>query len=179
MDHFVEEVIMSHEEIVEAAKRIGAEITEIYNGKTPIIVGLLKGCMPFMAELIKHIKCDMEIDFMDVSSYHGTESTGIIKINKDIEVDIRNRYVVLVEDIVDTGFTLQEVMGLLKSRGAISIEIVTLLNKPAGRTVKCLEPKWVGLEIDPKFVIGFGLDYNELYRNLDYVGVLKRSVYEK
>lgn len=179
MDHFIEEVIMSNEKIVEVSKKIGTEITEIYNGKRPILIGLLKGCMPFMAELIKHIKCDMEIDFMDVSSYHGTESTGIIKINKDIEASIEGRDVILVEDIVDTGFTVQEVIGLLKSRGANSIEIATLLNKPAGRTVKCLEPKWVGLEIDPKFVVGFGLDYNELYRNLDYVGVLKRSVYEK
>ena len=84
MDHFIEEIVMSHEEIVKETKRIGEEITEIYNGKVPVLIGLLKGCMPFMAELIKHIKCDMEIEFMDVSSYHGTESTGIIKINKHV-----------------------------------------------------------------------------------------------
>ena len=179
MDKFIEEVILSNEEITAICKKIGKEITEEYKERRPILVGLLKGCVPFMAELMKNIKCEVEIDFMDVSSYKGVLSTGAITIIKDLEVSIKGRDVILVEDIVDSGLTIQEVINLLKKRGAASIEVATLLNKPAGRTVKCQEPRWVGSETDPKFVVGFGLDYDERFRNLDYIGVLKRSVYEK
>ena len=179
MDSFIEKVIMSHEEIVAACEKIGADISEKYVGKKPVLVGLLKGCIPFMAELIKHIKIDMEMDFMDVSSYRGVTSTGAVTIIKDLETSIKDRDIILVEDIVDSGLTIQEVINLLAKRGARSIEIATLLDKPKGRTVKCQEPKWVGTVIEPAFVVGFGLDYDELYRNLDYVGVLKRNVYEK
>ncbi len=179
MDSFIERVILSHQEIVEASKKIGSDITTNYQNKKPLVVGLLKGCVPFFAELIKHIKCDMEIDFMDVSSYSGTLSTGNVVIKKDMEMSIKGRDVILVEDIVDSGLTIQQVINLLKERGAKSIEIATLLDKPKGRTVNCQKPRWVGAEIEPAFVVGFGLDYDELYRNLDYVGVLKKSVYEK
>lgn len=179
MDSFIEKVILSHDEIVNICEKIGADITEKYEGKKPVLVGLLKGCIPFFAELIKHIKCDMEMDFMDVSSYRGTTSTGAVTIHKDLEVSIKDRDVILVEDIVDSGLTIQEVINLLDKRGANSIEVATLLDKPKGRTVKCQQAKWVGAELEPEFVVGFGLDYNELYRNLDYVGVLKRAVYEK
>lgn len=179
MDSFIEEVVLSREEIVNICKRIGEEITNEYKDKKPVLIGLLKGCVPFLAELMKNIKCDLEIDFMDVSSYRGTMSTGAITIIKDLEVSIKGRHVILVEDIVDSGLTIQEVINMLNKRGALSIEVATLLNKPKGRTVKCQEPRWVGYQTDPKFVVGFGLDYDELYRNLDYVGVLKRSVYEK
>ena len=179
MDSFIEKVLLCHEEIVELCEKIGSEITEEYKDKQPVIIGLLKGSVPFLAELIKHIKCPLEIDFMDVSSYRGAMSTGAVTILKDIETSIKGRHVILVEDIVDTGLTIQEVINLLDKRGAASIELCTLLDKPGGRTVKCMQARWVGLTINPEFVVGFGLDYNELYRNLDYVGVLKRSVYEK
>lgn len=179
MDSFIEEVLVSNDDIKKICARIGAQITEEYAGKTPVFVGLLKGSVPFLAELIKSVKCDMEIDFMDVSSYVGTHSTGAITIHKDLSSDIAGRHVIIVEDIVDTGLTLQHVINLLKDRGALSIEIATLLDKPAGRKVDCQTPKYIGCVIEPKFVVGFGLDYNQLYRNLDYVGVLKRSVYEK
>lgn len=179
MDSFIEEIVLTNEEIKARCEEIGKEITEKYNGKVPVLIGLLKGAVPFMAELIKHIHCDMEIDFMDVTSYKGTHSTGVVTLLKDIEVDVENRNIILVEDIVDSGLTIQEVINLLKDRKAASIEIATLLDKPAGRTVKCQEPAYVGAVIEPKFVVGFGLDYNQLYRNLDYVGVLKKSVYEK
>ncbi len=179
MEDFIEEVIFSNEEIVKKCDEIGKLITEEYKDKKPVLIGLLKGCIPFFAELMKHIKCDMEIDFMDVSSYQGSHSTGAVTIHKDIKVDIRNRHVILVEDIVDSGLTIQEVINLLEDRGAKSIEIATLLDKPAGRVIECKEPKYICKTIEPKFVVGFGLDYNQLYRNLDYVGVLKRSVYEK
>ena len=128
---------------------------------------------------MKHLDMDLEIDFMDVSSYHGTTSTGKLIINKDLSRDITGRHILIVDDIVDTGITLQGVLELLKERGATSIEIVTLLDKPEGRKVEGIYPKYIGHTIPKKFVVGFGLDYDELYRNLPYIGVLKRSVYEK
>ena len=179
MENFIEEIVLSNDDIISVCECIGKEITKEYENKNPLVVGLLKGSVPFMAELIKHIKCDIEIDFMEVSSYVGTNSTGAVTILKDVRADIRGRDLILVEDIVDTGLTIQEVINFLNSRGARSIEIATLLDKPAGRTVKCQTPKYVGATIEPKFVVGFGLDYNQKYRNLPYVGVLKRWVYEK
>ena len=175
----IEKVLLSNEEIVAISKKIGAEITLEYADKKPIFIGLLKGCVPFMAELIKHVKCPMEMDFMDVSSYRGVMSTGAITIIKDLEVSIKGRHIIIVEDVIDSGLTIQEVINLLNKRGASSIEVATLLDKPESRKVKCQKPKWVGTTIGPEFVVGFGLDYDELYRNLDYVGVLKKSVYEK
>ncbi|HKM29857.1 MAG TPA: hypoxanthine phosphoribosyltransferase [Bacilli bacterium] len=179
MDQFVEEVLFTHKEIVARSKELGQKIANDYRDKRPILIGLLKGCVPFMAELIKHINCDLELDFMKASSYEGTCSVGTVTITKDMNTSVVGRHVLIVEDIVDSGLTLQQVTNLLKERRAASIEIVALLDKPSGRTVSCLEPKYIGFTIPPKFVIGFGLDYNELYRNLDYVGVLKKSVYEK
>lgn len=179
MENFIEEIVLSNEEIVKICAKLGAQITEDYEHKNPLLIGLLRGSVPFMAELMKHIKCDMEIDFMDVSSYAGVNSTGAVTILQDVRTDIRGRDLILVEDIVDTGLTIQEVINFLGSRGARSIEIATMLDKPAGRTVKCQTPKYIGATIEPKFVVGFGLDYNQKYRNLPYVGVLKRWVYEK
>lgn len=175
----IEEVLITHEMIVSKCEELGKKITEDYQGKTPLLIGLLKGAIPFMAELIKHIDCDMEMEFIDVSSYSGVESTGKIKILKDISTDVSNRHILLVDDIIDTGLTLSEVIKLLKSRNALTVETVTLVDKPEGRKISGFEPKYVGYNIPNKFVVGFGLDYNELYRNLPYIGVLKRSVYEK
>jgi len=179
MDSFVKEIILSHSEIVEVCNKLGKQITEDYKDKKPILVGLLKGSVPFLAELIKHIHCDLEIEFMQASSYAGTtKSSGSVVLLKDITVSVEGRHLILVEDIVDTGLTIKEVMNVLKNRGASSIEIVTLLDKPSGRTERIVKPKYIGQPIPNKFVIGFGLDYNELYRNLDYIGVLKESVYK-
>lgn len=179
MDSFIEEVILSNDDIKRICEDLGEKITNDYKNKTPILVGLLKGSVPFFAEIIKHIKCDIIIDFMDVSSYCGVISTGSITIRSDLKEDIKNKDVIIVEDIIDTGLTLQEVVNVLESRGAKSVEICALLDKPAGRTHECKQAKYLGKVIEPKFVVGFGLDYNELYRNLDYVGVLKKSVYMK
>lgn len=179
MDEKIERVVMSHEEIVKKCSELGKKITEDYNGKTPVLVGLLKGCMPFMAELIKHIDCDIEIDFLEVSSYNGTSSTGLVTITKDIKTNIKNRHVIVVEDIVDTGYTLKEVMDLFKYKGALSVEIAALLDKPSGRKTDLPTPKYVCETISPGFVVGFGLDYDQLYRNLDYIGILKKEVYSK
>lgn len=178
MDNFVQEVLLTHEEIVKICERLGKQIRADYSNRCLVLVGLLKGSIPFLAELIKHIPGDLEIDFIHASSYVGTSSSGAVMILKDMTTLVKGRDLLLVEDIVDTGLTLKEVTHLLKDRGANSIEIVTLLDKPTGRTVQGVNPKYVGKTIPNKFVIGFGLDYNELYRNLDYVGVLKESIYK-
>lgn len=177
MDSFVEEVLLSHKQIVEICKKLGKQLTEDYKDKNPIFIGLLKGSIPFLAELIKHVKCDIELDFMQVSSYKGVKSTGTVVMLKDIIASVEGRHVVLVEDIVDTGLTLNEVMNVLDDRGALSIETVTLLDKPENRVVE-MKPKYIGHTIPNKFVIGFGLDFDEKYRNLDYIGVLKESEYK-
>lgn len=179
MNKDIEEILLSHDQIVTRCQELGQIITKEYTNKTPILIGLLKGCIPFMAELMKYIDCPMEMDFFDVSSYDGTKSTGNIRILKDIDTEVLNRDVILIEDIIDTGLTLQKVTQLLAHRGANSIEIATLLDKKEGRTVFGINPKYVGFDIPNKFVVGFGLDYNEIYRNLPYIGVLKHTVYEK
>jgi hypoxanthine phosphoribosyltransferase len=179
MDHFIEEVLFTQEEIVELSKKLGKKISEDYDGKVPVLIGLLKGSIPFLAELMKHITIDMEIDFMHVSSYRGTTSSGAVVLKKDLSDSIKGRHVLLIEDIVDTGLTIKEVVHLLQDRNTLSVEIVTLLDKPEGRTVQGIQPKYVGAIIPKKFVVGFGLDFDGLYRNLNYIGVLKPSMYQK
>ena len=175
----IERVLVSENEIKEMCKRLGKQITEDYKDKNPLMVGLLKGCVPFMTELSKHIDCYLEVDYMGVSSYHGgTESVGNVKITKDLNVSLQGRDVIIAEDIVDTGNTLKEITAIFKARGAKSVEIATLLDKPSGRKVE-LEAKYVGTLVPGEFVVGFGLDYKEYYRNLPYVGVLKPEVYSK
>lgn len=175
----IERILVSESEIVEIAKRLGAEITRDYADKKPIIVGLLKGCMPFMSELMKHIDLYCEIELMGVASYHGgVASSGDVKITKDLDTPLVNRHVLIAEDIVDTANTIEVIRKLLLYRGAASVEVVTLLDKPAGRVVPFV-PKYIGVTIPKEFVVGFGLDYDELYRNLPYVGILKQSVYKK
>ncbi len=172
-------VLVSEEQIDEVCKRLGKQITQDYADKKPVIVGLLKGCMPFMASLIKEIDLYCEIELMGVSSYHGgITSSADVKITKDLEVSVSGRHILIAEDIVDTGKTLDVISKLLLHRGAASVEVVTLLDKPAGRIVP-LTPKYIGVTIPKEFVVGFGLDYDEYYRNLPYVGVLKPEVYKK
>lgn len=172
-------VLVSEQQIDEICKRLGKQITHDYADKKPIIVGLLKGCMPFMAQLIKEIDLYCEIELMGVSSYHGgITSSADVKITKDLEVTVSGRHVLIAEDIVDTGKTLDVISKLLFHRGAASVEVVTLLDKPEGRIVPFV-PKYVGVTIPKEFVVGFGLDYDEFYRNLPYVGVLKPEVYKK
>jgi len=175
----IEKILVSEEQIKEIAIRLGKEITRDYEGKNPIIIGLLKGCMPFMAELMKHIDLYCEIELMAVQSYHGgVASTGDVKITRDLDTPVKGRHVLIAEDIVDTARTMEVIRGLLMHRGALSVEVVTLLDKPEGR-VTPFTPKYIGTTIPKEFVVGFGLDYEEYYRNLPYVGVLKESVYKK
>ena len=179
MNKDIEKILVSEEEIDAIARRLGKELTEEYKDKFPIVIGLLKGCVPFMARLIKEIDCHIELEFMDVSSYHGgIESSGDIKIKKDLDVPVQDRHVILAEDIVDTGRTIKVIMDLLKYRGAKTVSVVTLLDKPAGRLVT-IDPEYIGTTIPKEFVVGYGLDYEEKYRNLPYVGVLKKEVYSK
>ena len=178
MNEDVKKVLISQDEITERCKELGRIVSEDYAGKNPIIIGLLKGSVPFMAELIKNITIDCELEFMAVSSYSGTESMGDVRINKDLDRSIKGCDVLVVEDIVDTGKTLQKVKDLLYSKGANSVKVISLLDKPDRRIVE-IEAEYVGFTIPNEFVIGFGLDFNQKYRNLPYVGVLKEELYEE
>lgn len=175
----VEKVLLSEEEIRNRSIELGKQITEDYtkSGTTPLVVALLRGSVPFLSEIIKHIDLNIEYDFMDVSSYDGTESIGDIKVVKDLDTSIKDMSVLLVEDIVDTGRTLKEVKRLLMNKGASDVKIVSLLDKPERRVVE-IEADYVGFEVPNEFVVGYGLDYNQKYRNLPYIGVLKKEVYE-
>lgn len=178
MNKDVARILVSEEEIIRRSKELGKQITEDYkNKKAPILIALLKGSVPFLAELIKHIELDIEYDFMDVSSYEGTESIGDIRIIKDLDRSIRGEHVLLVEDIVDTGRTLKTVTKLMKDKGAVDVKVVSLLDKPDRRVVE-IEAEYVGFTIPNEFVIGFGLDFDQKYRNLPYVGVLKEECYK-
>ena len=169
----LERILFSEEQLAERIAQLGRQISADYRGKTPLFVGILRGCVLFFADLIKQISVDCTVDFMCLSSYTGTESTGQVRTMLDLRESIKGRHVVIVEDIVDTGLTLDYLMNHLKLRGAASIEICCLLDKPANRKVE-MNPKYVGFQIENEFVIGYGLDYNELYRNLPYIGVFKK-----
>lgn len=179
MDKDIKKILVSHDEIVEISKEMGRQITNDYKGKKPLIVGLLNGCLPFMAELIKHIDLYCEYEVMSVQSYYGgRESHGHVKITKDLDTSVKGRDIIIAEDIVDTGRTINVVMNMLKDRGAKSVEVATLLDKPEGR-LESFVPKYIGVSIPKVFVVGFGLDYEGFYRNTPYVGILKESVYNK
>ncbi|HEO8611233.1 TPA: hypoxanthine phosphoribosyltransferase [Streptococcus suis] len=179
LDKDIKKILVSEEEIVAKCKELGQILATDYADKNPILVGILKGSIPFMAELMKHIDAHVETDYMVVSSYHGgTESCGTVKIIKDLDNSVAGRHIIFVEDIIDTGRTLKELKELFALRQAASIEIATLLDKPEGRVVE-IEPDYTCFTIPNEFVVGFGLDYDENYRNLPYVGVLKEEVYTK
>ncbi len=174
----VERVLISQDKLENIVKSLAKQIEKDYNGRDFIMVGLLKGSIVFMAELMTKVNLDFRIDFMVASSYGGgTESSGKVKIIKDMEVDPRGRDILIVEDIVDSGNTLNFVINHLVSRGAKTVQVCTLCDKPSRRKVP-LVPDYCGAEIPDEFIVGYGLDYDEKYRNLPYIGVLKRSVYE-
>ena len=175
----LEKILLNEDEIVARCKELGQQITQEYknNEQPPLLVALLKGSVPFLAELIKHIDLDIQFDFMDVSSYEGTESIGDIKIIKDLDCSVKNLDILLVEDIVDTGRTLKTVKAMLTNKGAKTVRVVTLLDKPDRRVVD-IEADYTGFEIPNEFVVGFGLDFNQKYRNFPFVGVLKEECYK-
>lgn len=170
----LERVLFSQEQLAARVAELGRQISADYRGKTPLFVGILRGCILFYSDLMKQISVDCNMDFMCLSSYSGTSSTGQVRTMLDLRESIKGRHVVVVEDIVDTGLTLEYLMANLQSRGAASLEICCLLDKPCNRKVD-IHPKYVGFEVGDEFVIGYGLDYNELYRNLPYIGVFRKQ----
>lgn len=179
MHQDVKSILISEEEIENKCKELGEILTNHYkDSKEPLIlVALLKGSVPFLARLIKYIDLDIQYDFMDVSSYAGTETTRDIKILKDLDRSIVGANILLVEDIVDTGHTIQAIIRMLGNKGANDVKVVTLLDKPSRREVE-VYAEFIGFEIPNLFVIGFGLDFDERYRQLPYVGILKDELYQ-
>ena len=174
----VEKVLFSEEDIANMVKRLGAQITEDYKGKDLVLIAVLRGAVVFMGDLMRAIDTPLAIDFMAVSSYgDGAKSSGIVRIIKDLEIDIKGRDVLIVEDILDSGLTLKYLMANLASRGPASLEVCTFLWKDVEGKQAAIDPKYVGTHCPDEFVVGYGLDFAERYRNLPYVGILKPEVY--
>lgn len=179
MKNDIQEVLLTEEMLAAKVAELGAQITRDYADKEILAIGILKGAVVFMTDLIRAIDRPVELDFMAVSSYgEHTDSSGIVRILKDLDKSIEGKHVLIVEDIIDSGQTLSYLIRNLTERRPASIQLCTLMNKPERRKVD-LPVKYVGFEIPNEFVVGYGLDYAEKYRNLPYLGILKRSVYEK
>ncbi|RHW31821.1 hypoxanthine phosphoribosyltransferase [Neobacillus notoginsengisoli] len=179
MRNDIKEILISEEEIQEKIKELGNRLTEDYQDKYPLAIGVLKGAMPFMGDLLKKMDCYLEMDFMDVSSYgNKMVSSGEVKILKDLDTSVEGRNILIIEDIIDSGLTLSYLVELFRYRKAKSIKIVTLLDKPTGRKVD-IAADYIGFIVPDAFVVGYGLDYLEKYRNLPYIGVLKPEVYSE
>lgn len=175
----VDYVMISARKIQKRVKALAAQMDKLYEGRKPVVVCILKGSVLFYADLIRNMKTQVELDFMSVSSYgNGTKSTGELKIKKDLSCDIKDRDVLIVEDIIDSGNTLYNLKKMLIGRQPASINLIALLDKPDRREMP-IEPDYKGFVIEDKFVIGYGLDYAEDYRNLPYIGVLKPCVYSE
>jgi hypoxanthine phosphoribosyltransferase len=174
----VAEVLVSEDQIQAKVRELGARISTDYAGRTLTLVSVLKGSLPFMADLMRSITVPVRIDLMEVSSYGGssTESSGLVRILKDLSASIADEHVLLVEDIIDTGLTLNYLVRYLRGKSPASLRICTLLDKPARRLVE-IPVDYTGFTIDDRFVVGYGLDFGEFYRNLRYVGVLRPDVY--
>lgn len=171
-------VLVTEEELKATVQRLGQELTAVYQDKNVLVIGILRGASLFMADIIRAMDCYLEIDFMDISSYgSGTESSGEVKIIKDLSESVEGKDILIVEDIIDTGRTLKYIIELLKFRKANSIRICSLLDKAARRTEADVKVDYVGVEVPNEFVVGYGLDYNQRYRNLPYIGVLKPEIY--
>jgi hypoxanthine phosphoribosyltransferase len=172
------EILLTEDDIQAKVAELGARISDDYAGKRLTLVSVLKGSLPFMADLMRAISIPVRIDLMEVSSYGGTttESSGLVRILKDLSASIAGEDVLIVEDIIDTGLTLNYLVRYLRGKNPASLRICTLLDKPARRLVE-IPVDYIGFEIPDQFVVGYGLDYGEVYRNLRYVGVLKPEVY--
>ncbi len=175
----IDEIIIDEEELQQRITEMGEEITEAYPEGTELrLICILRGAVMFMADLSQKINLPVTFDFMEVSSYAGTESTGTVRIIKDLEDDISDKHVLIVEDIIDTGLTLKNVMDMLETRRPASLKVATLLDKPERRDYKHVQVDFNGFEIPNKFVVGYGLDFAEKYRNLPFIGVLKEEKYK-
>lgn len=180
LNNDIKKILVTNEEIEKRCKELAAEIDKDYALKKPILLSLLRGSIPFVQTLSKYITIPIEFDYMKASSYRGgTHSTGNVAVTVLPASNLEGRHVIVVEDIVDTGFTLRTVIKILKDSKPASIEIASLLDKPTMRKVNDLSIKYLGFTIPAEFVVGFGLDYDEIYRQLPYVGVLKEEIYKK
>ena len=179
MKQEIEKVLFSEEQLKSAVEKIAGEINRDYEGKEPVRIGILKGSVVFMADLMRRISVDCTTDFMSVSSYGGgTETSGSVRIRKDLDRSITGKDVIVIEDILDSGTTLSHLLEILEVRRPNSLKLCVLLDKPE-RRVTPVKYDYVGLTVPDEFIVGYGLDYDEKYRNLPYIGVLKREVYEK
>ena len=179
MTNDIMKVLLSKEEIDARVVELGKEISDRFEGTEPLFIGILKGSFIFMADLLRNVSLKCSMDFMAVSSYGaGTTTSGAVKINKDLNEDITGRHVIIVEDILDSGVTLSYLCGYLENRKPASITLVTLLDKPARRKAP-VKADFIGFEIPDEFVVGYGLDYDEKYRNLPFVGILKPEIYSE
>lgn len=180
MHNDIEKILLSEQQIQARIQELGEVLTKEYADKNPVIVGVLKGVVVFYADMIRHIQVPCQMDFMWLSSYAGTDSTGKMLVRQDVSADIEGRHVLILEDIFDTGNSLEFTVNHLKKQNPASIKICTLLDKPERRRAGVtLKADYVGFTIPNAFVVGYGLDYNEKYRNLPYVGILKPEVYAK
>lgn len=178
MRNDIDHILFNEQKISEKVQELGKRITEDYKGKSPFLIGVLKGCFIFMSDLARVIDLPCDIDFMAVSSYgSGTSSTGAVQIKKDLNRDIEGRDVIIIEDILDSGITLSYLTKYLANRNPASIKICTLMDKPARRKSE-IRADYVGFVCPDEFVVGYGLDYDEKYRNLPYIGILKPEIYE-
>ncbi|MBQ2753932.1 MAG: hypoxanthine phosphoribosyltransferase [Clostridia bacterium] len=179
MNKNVERILFTEEQLKNRVSEMAQEINKHFNGEPVVVVSVLKGSVVFAVDLIKQLDMPVSLDFICASSYgSGTISSGKLIIKKDVELQVEGQNILLLEDIIDTGETLHEIMKMLKGRGAKSIVTAMMFNKPARRK-KAVQADFIGFDIPDEFVVGYGLDYDEQYRNLPYLGVLKRSVYEK
>ncbi|BBH23327.1 hypothetical protein Back11_46720 [Paenibacillus baekrokdamisoli] len=175
----IQEVLYDANQIQQKVKELGDTISQEFEGRNPLVICVLKGAFIFMADLIKNITIPLEIDFMAVSSYgQSTKTSGVVKIMKDLDAPVQGREILIVEDIIDSGLTLSYLIDVLERRNAKSVTLVTLFDKPAGRKVE-LEADHKGFVLPDAFVVGYGLDFAEKYRNLPFIGILKPEVYEK
>lgn len=178
MQNDIKEVLYNEEQIQAKVSELGAKLSRDFEGRNPLVICVLKGAFIFMADLVKSITVPLELDFMAVSSYgQSTKSSGVVKIIKDLDVSAEGRDILIVEDIIDSGLTLSYLIDVLERRNAKTVTVVTLFDKPARRTVD-LDADYKGFTLPDAFVVGYGLDYAEKYRNLPYIGVLKPEVYE-
>jgi len=179
MRNDIKEILLTEEQIQAKVKELAAQISAEYAGKDPVFIGVLKGVVIFFADMVRNIDIPCQIDFMNIASYSGTTSTGRTEIRKDVSVNIEGRHVVILEDIFDTGTSLTFTVNHLLNKNPASLKVCTFLDKPERRKPGVtLKPEYVGYTIPNEFVVGYGLDYNEHYRNLPYIGILKPEIYE-
>ena len=177
MNNDIKKTIISADEIDAICKRVGTQISKDYEGLDPLFVGLLRGCNPFMSDLLRYVTIPCTLDYMKASSYEGTSSTGKLTVLNYIP-SVKGRNVIIIDDILDSGRTLSTIKSLLLDNGALSVKICVLLDKPEGRVIP-IEADYFGDIVPNEFVVGYGLDYNDYYRNLPYIGVLKEEIYQK